>query len=128
MKIDGTITFFYYNDLAAAAKFYGDVMGFEPVIDVEFAKVYKVYNDVHVGLVDGKEGYIKAMEDKPVMLSYFSDDIDEWHRLLVEKEVEIEQPPTEQPYLKMRTMLFRDPEGYLIEILQWLVKPYGKTQ
>jgi predicted enzyme related to lactoylglutathione lyase len=125
-EIDGTITFFYYKNLDAAATFYEEVMGFESVVDVDFAKVYRVYEGVHIGLVDGKRGYVKATDDKPIMLSYFSDDIDWWHRHLQGKGVRIEQPPQEASYLKMKTMLFRDPEGYLLEILQWLTKPYGK--
>jgi len=125
-EIDGTITFFYYKNLDAAAKFYEEIMGFESVIDVDFAKVYRVYEGVHIGLVDGKHGYVKATEDKPIMLSYFSNDINWWHQHLRDNEVTIEQPPQEASYLKMKTMLFRDPEGYLLEILQWLTKPYGK--
>ena len=125
-EINGTITFFYYKDLEVAAKFYEDIMGFTPVIDVEFAKVFRVYEGVHVGLVDGKQGYVKATEDKPIMLTYFSDDIDWWHRHLKDRGVEIEQLPQEASYLHMKTMLFRDPEGYLLEILQWLTKPYGE--
>jgi hypothetical protein len=45
---------------------------------------------------------------------------------LKEKGVEIEQPPEKQSYLEIRTMLFRDPEGYLLEVMQWLKKPYGQ--
>jgi len=125
-EIDGTITFFYYRNLKVAAKFYEDIMGFELVIDVEFAKVFRVYEGVHVGLVDGNRGYVKATEDKPIMLTYFSDDIDWWHKHLKDMGIEIEQPPQEASYLHMKTLLFRDPEGYLIEILQWLTKPYGE--
>jgi predicted enzyme related to lactoylglutathione lyase len=125
-EINGTITFFYYKDLDAAARFYEEIMGFESAIDVDFAKVYRVYEGVHVGLVDGQRGYVKAADDKPVMLSYYSDDIDWWHQHLKDKGVKIEQPPQEASYLKMKTMLFRDPEGYLLEILQWLAKPHGQ--
>ncbi len=35
------------------------------------------------------------------------------------------QPPKEAAYLKMKTMLFRDTEGYVLEILEFLKKPYG---
>ena len=125
MEIDGTITFFYYDDLASAARFYEDVMGFEMVIDIPLAKVFRVHSGSHVGLVDGHSGYLGFMDDKPVMLSWFSEDIDGWYRRLLESGVEVEQPPTKQSYLEMKTMLFRDPEGYLLEILQWLKKPYG---
>ena len=125
MEIDGTITFFYYDDLTRATEFYENIMGFEKVIDISLAKVFRVHGDSHVGLVDGHTGYLKFKEDKPVMLSWFSDDIDGWHMHLKEKGVEIEQPPEKQSYLEMRTLLFRDPEGYLLEVMQWLKKPYG---
>ena len=125
MEIDGTITFFYYKDLEKANRFYEQVLGFERVIDIDLAKVFRVHDGSHVGLVDGNVGYLKYMDSKPVMLSWFSDDIDGWHNHLQEKGVEIEQPPMRQSYLDMKTMLFRDPEGYLLEILQWLKKPYG---
>jgi len=126
MEIDGTITFFYYDDLEKATKFYDKIMGFEKVIDLPLAKVFRVHGDSHVGLVDGHTGYLKFKEDKPVMLSWFSDDIDGWYRHLLENEVEVEQPPEKQSYLEMKTMLFRDPEGYLLEVMKWLKKPYGK--
>ena len=125
MEIDGTITFFYYADLETATKFYEEVMGFEKVIDIPLAKVFKVHGDSHVGLVDGHTGYLKFKEDKPVMLSWFSDGIDEWFENLKSKGVHVEQPPEKQLYLDMKTLLFRDPEGYLLEIMQWLKKPYG---
>ena len=125
MTVDGSITFFYYDDLARASDFYGEVMGFEKVIDVGFAQVFKAHGGVHVGLVDGSRGHLKASREKPVMLTFFSDDIDSWHDHLLEQGVEIEQPPKEAEYLEMRTMLFKDTEGYTLEILQWLTKPYG---
>jgi lactoylglutathione lyase len=126
MEIDGTITFFYYDDLEGATEFYEETMGFEKVIDIPLARVFRVHGDSHIGLVDGHTGYLKHGESKPVMLSWFSDDIEEWHKHLVAKGVEIEQPPEKQTYLEMRTMLFRDPEGYLLEVMQWLKKPYGQ--
>jgi len=125
MELYGTITFFYYENLDRAKAFYEEVMGFEKVIDVPLAKVFRVHGNSHVGLVDGHKGYLKHSEDKPVMLSWFSEDIDEWYRYLLDKDVKIEQPPEKQSYLKMKTMLFRDPEGYLLEVLEWLKGPYG---
>ena len=124
-EIEGQITFTYYDNLEAAARFYGEVMGFELVIDVDFAKVYRVYDGTHVGIVDGNRGSIKATEDKPVMISFIVDDIESWHGYLKEKMVDVFQPPREAEYLRMKTMLFRDPEGYILEILEFLKKPYG---
>ena len=124
---EGFIAFGYYNDLEKASQFYRDKMGFKLVIDLDFAKVYQAYESVHIGLVDGKRGYLRVSQEKPVMLTFFVRDIESWHRDLLEKGVPIEQEPKEASYLKMKTMLFRDPEGYLIELLQWLSFPYGQA-
>lgn len=123
--VEGLITFTYYNDLERASEFYRDVMGFELVIDVGFAKVYKVAENAHIGLVDGKKGLLKATKDKPVMLTFIVNDVDAWHRYLTENGVNIDQPPKEADYLNMKILLLKDPEGYVIEILEFLTKPYG---
>jgi predicted enzyme related to lactoylglutathione lyase len=123
----GTITFFYYKNLREASRFYSEIMGLELVIDVGFAQVYRIDNNSHVGLVDSNKGYLKTSPEKPVMLSLFTEDIEAWNKHLKEQQVEIEQPPTKSEYLNMKTMLFKDPEGYTLEMLEWLTKPYGKT-
>ena len=124
-SVEGSITFFYYEDLERAEEFYGGVMGFEKVIDVDFAKVFRISGDAHVGIVDGEKGSMRPTRDKPVMLTVIVDDIEAWHRHLVERGVEIDQPPREASYLRMKTLLFRDPEDYVIEVLEFLTKPYG---
>jgi len=124
-SVEGSITFFYYEDLERAEEFYGGVMGFEKVIDVDFAKVFRISGDAHVGIVDGEKGSMRPTRDKPVMLTVIVDDIEAWHRHLVERGVEIDQPPREASYLRMKTLLFRDSEGYVVEILEFLTKPYG---
>jgi lactoylglutathione lyase len=123
--VEGSITFFYYDDLDAASKFYGETMGFEKVLDVEFAQLYKVYDSVHVGLVDGSRGSMKPAEHKSVMLSLFVEDVEEWYLRLKDRGLDL-NPPMEPDYLRMKVLIFRDPEGYTLELLQWLKKPYGQ--
>jgi len=124
--IEGMITFTYYDDLEKAEKFYGEIMGFELVIDVDFAKVYKVTDNAHIGIVDGRRGSIKPAKDKPVMLTVVVKDIDTWYEYLKERDVDIFQPPKTASYLDMKTLLMRDPEGYILEILEFRTKPYGQ--
>ena len=123
--IDGSITFFYYDDLVEASRFYGETMGFEKVLDVGFAQLFKVYDNVHVGLVDGSRGSMRPAEQKSVMLSFFVDDVNEWYNMLINKGLDL-SPPEEPDYLKMKVLIFKDPEGYTLELLQWLKKPYGQ--
>ncbi len=123
--IDGSITFFYYDDLCEASRFYGETMGFEKVLDVGFAQLFKVYDNAHVGLVDGSRGSMRPAEQKSVMLSFFVDDVEEWYRKLRDKGLEL-SPPEEPDYLEMKVLIFKDPEGYTLELLQWLKEPYGQ--
>ena len=121
----GSITFFYYKDLRKANTFYGETLEFTKVIDVDFAHVYKICENVHIGLVDGEKGSIRPSSEKPVMLSLFVEDLDEWYRQIKEKGIDISEP-SRPAYLDMRVSFFKDPEGYIIELLEWLKKPYGK--
>ena len=123
--VEGSITFFYYDDLDEASRFYGETMGFEKVLDVGFAQLFKVYDSVHVGLVDGSRGSMKPAEHKSVMLSFFVEDVEEWYLRLKERGMEL-SPPMEPDYLEMKVLIFKDPEGYTLELLQWLKKPYGQ--
>jgi predicted enzyme related to lactoylglutathione lyase len=125
---EGMITFTYYRDLNSAIEFYSKIMGLELVIDVDFAKIYRVGVDSHLGIVDGKKGYLKVSREKPVMLTFVVDDVEEWYKYLQRENVEIVQPPKEAEYLKMKTLIIKDPEGYIIEIMQFLTKPYGKDE
>jgi len=123
--IEGSIAFFYYDDLAEASRFYGETMGFEKVLDVGFAQLFKVYDNVHVGLVDGSRGSMRPAEHKSVMLSFFVDDVNAWYNMLKDKGLDL-CPPEEPDYLEMKVLIFKDPEGYTLELLQWLKKPYGQ--
>jgi lactoylglutathione lyase len=123
--VEGSITFFYYDDLDEASRFYGETMGFEKVLDIGFAQLFKVYDGVHVGLVDGSRGSMKPAEHKSVMLSLFVGDVEDWYHRLKDRGLEL-SPPMEPDYLKMKVLIFKDPEGYTMELLQWLKKPYGQ--
>ncbi len=117
--IKGSITFFYYDDLDRAASFYGETLGFKLVNDPGFAKVFHAGAGTHIGLVDGHRGSMMPAEEKSVMLSMFVDDVDAWYQKLKEKGLKLD-PPTNPPYNPMRVFIFKDPEGYTLEFLQWL--------
>ena len=124
--IEGMITFTYYKDIEKAAEFYGEKLGFELVMNREWVKIFKIGSDSHIGLVDAEKGYLKPQKDKPVMLSVFVEDVDEWHRRLLEKGVETNHPPQKSGDIDMRGFLTWDPEGYVVEFLIFDTKPYGE--
>ena len=125
LRVEGQITFFYYHNLAAAERFYRDTMGFEKVIDLDFAKVFRMADGANVGIV-GEGGYLKPEKGKPVMLTVMVEDADAWYSKLSGTGVSVNHPPQQQEYLDMRGFLTWDPECYVIEILEFRKKPYGK--
>ena len=125
LSVEGQITFFYYHNLAAAERFYHETMGFEKVIDLNFAKVFRMTEGANVGIV-GEGGFLKPGKEKPVMLTVMVENADAWHSKLSRIGVHVNHPPQQQEYLDMRGFLTWDPEGYVIEILEFRKKPYGK--
>ncbi|MFH2111260.1 MAG: VOC family protein [Candidatus Bathyarchaeota archaeon] len=124
--IEGMITFTYHDNIEKASEFYRDVLGLQPVMNRDWVKIYKAGADSHIGLVDSEHGYLKPSKDKPVMLSIMVQDIDAWHRRLTEKGVKTNHPPKEADGIHMRGFLTWDPSGYVIELLEFLTKPYGE--
>ena len=123
--IDSTITFFYYKDLASAADFYRDVVGLEATTDMGWVKIFKVTESSSVGLVEDGKGFLRAAEDKPVMLSLVTDDVDAWHERLVDADAPVlsELPPADRPEdtarAPIRGFIVADPGGYAIEFFSW---------
>ena len=118
--VEGMITFLYYKDLAAAAEFYEQVMGFELTVDQGWAKIYRTGGNAHIGLVDETRGYHKASPIKPVMLTLIVPDVDEWYRRLQANGIPTLSQPHDVEEIRIRAFLLKDPEGYVIEIQRFL--------
>ena len=116
LKTEGLITFFYYNDLTKATDFYEKIMGFDLVVDQGWAKIFRVNGTALMGCVDGKIGYHKPNETKPVMLTVIVDDPDEWFNHFKKNNIETLNEPHDIEEMGLRIFLLKDPEGYVIEI------------
>ncbi len=121
------ITFTYYSDIEKAAKFYGETLGFEEVMNKNWVKIYKLGQDSHIGLVDENMGHLKPAEEKPVMLSVIVEDVHQIYKTLEKKGVKTNHPPQSSGDLDMKGFLVTDPEGYVIEFLTFYTKPYGEN-
>jgi len=110
------ITFFYYRDLPAAMRFYEDVLGLPLVIDQGWAKIYRVADAAHVGLVDETRGMNRAHDVKPVQLCIRVKDVDAWHDFAASRGVTGLTEPRTSDELGVRIFVMNDPEGYQIEI------------
>ena len=110
------ITFFYFRDLAAAVRFYEDVLRLPLVIDQGWSRIYRVAGGAHVGLVDAARGAHRASDEKPVQLCLRVPDVADWHAWADAHGVDNLTPIREVDALGIRAFTFEDPEGYQIEV------------
>jgi catechol 2,3-dioxygenase-like lactoylglutathione lyase family enzyme len=113
------ITFFYYDDLAPAERFYGEVLGFDLVEDQGWAKIYRVRDGAFVGIVDGARGSFQPQAHNAVLLTLVVDDVDDWHAHLKAHRVPFRTELEERPAIGIRCFFVEDPGGYAIEIQQF---------
>ena len=110
------ITFQYYRDMQAAARFYEQVLGLTLAIDQGWARIYRVSGAAHLGLVDETRGMQKWAAQKTSQFCLRVDDVDAWHRWVSAQEVTGLGVPRESVELGIRAFVFLDPEGYQIEV------------
>ena len=110
------ITFLYYRDLAGAEAFWRGTLGFPLVIDQGFAKILRVADGAHVGLVDETKGMNNWQKDKCVQVCLRVSDVDAWHAWAAMKKLDGLSQIFENDAIGIRAFVIRDPEGYQIEI------------
>ncbi|MCK5046658.1 MAG: VOC family protein [Candidatus Heimdallarchaeota archaeon] len=119
MNFVSQISFLYYRDLVKAVKFYEEIFDFELVVDQNWAKIYKVTDGAHIGLVDEKRGTFNWQKEKTVMITLVTskaDEVDAWYENLKQYNVKFLSEPKDHKEINIRCFIFEDPEGYVIEI------------
>jgi len=120
MRINYPITWFYYSDLDAVMPFYQETLGLRLWLDQGWAKIFEIGPNAYVGLVDEAKGSVKASEDKPVLLTFVVDDVDEWHQDLEQAGVDNLTTPTLHEDIGVYCFFLEDPAGYMIEIQKFV--------
>ena len=119
-KIESQVVFLYYADLEEANHFYESIMGFQKTFSLSWVKIYRTSEDSSIGIVDEKRGFLRTSEEKPVMLSWVTDNVEGWFQYLEEKGVTMMSPLGENQEAGIRSFVFSDPGGYALEFFQWL--------
>ena len=109
------ITFLYYRDLPAAEAFWRR-LGFDVVIDQGWAKIFRVADGAHVGLVDEERGMNDWHEQKCVQVCLRVPDVDAWHEWAQAEELPDVSRMFRNEELGIRAFVFRDTEGYQVEV------------
>ena len=120
--IDSGITWFYYDNFAQAAAFYEEVLGFESVVDQDWAKIYLISNGAFLGVVDAQagKGSCTTQPESAVLLTLVVDDTNPWHAHLKEKGVSGLTEIQHREDIQIECFFFEDPGGYRLEIQTFL--------
>ena len=118
--IDEHITMLYYDDLDAAADFYGQTLGLEKIFDWDWVKFFRTAPSATVGIVKAGDGaYHEPQPKNAVMVSLVTSDVDAWYDRLEDRD--------DIRFLKhigdgggIRSFLLEDPGGYTVEFFEWL--------
>lgn len=122
--ISEQITFFYTSDLAATAYFYERVVGLELVLDQGACRIYRTSQAAYLGFCQREE---TGQVHPDVIFTLVTPQVDEWYTHLSEKGVIFENPPAFNPRYNIYHCFLRDPNGYLIEIQQFLDPGWAET-
>lgn len=123
--MSGSITFFYYDELAEATNFYAQTLGLRVTMDEDWVKIFEIIPGSSVGLVKKGYGLHEPAADKPVMLSIVTPDVDTWYERLQEfnvsmvkplPPVDVQKSPDSAP---VRGFIVEDPGGYTVEFFSW---------
>jgi catechol 2,3-dioxygenase-like lactoylglutathione lyase family enzyme len=109
---ESQITFCSTRDLQETARFYEGLLGLSPVLDQGGCRIYRVAGGAYLGFC-GRE---TAPHPSGVILTFVTDDVDGWFDRLSDQGVLFEKEPAFHPDYRIYHCLFRDPNGYLLEI------------
>lgn len=119
--IDQHITFLYTRDLATTAHFYEEIMELPMVLDQGTCRIYQVTEDSFMGFCERA-----TAPEKPqgVIFTIVTHKVDLWHQVLSNKGVQFDKLPQLNTEYNILHCFLRDPNGYLIEIQQFLSREW----
>jgi len=113
------ITFFYYEDLEPAARFYRETMRFSLVDDQGWAKIFRIAGNTYIGIVAGEKGFCRPQKKNAVLLTVVVDDVNEWYEHLRKTDTTLLTEVLDKPDINVRCFFLQDPAGYAIEVQQF---------
>ena len=113
------VTFLYTADLQATAGFYENTLGLPRVLDQGGCRIYSVAANAFVGFCSHSSAG-EGESRSGVVLTFVTDDVDQWYERLYEQGVAFEKPPALNPTYNIYHCFLRDPNGYLLEIQRFL--------
>jgi catechol 2,3-dioxygenase-like lactoylglutathione lyase family enzyme len=121
--IDQQVTFLYTHDLEKTAVFYEEILQLPLVLDQGSCRIYRVSGDAFLGFCrhgDAPAEPVAVSDRRTVIVTLVTAEVDAWYEHLKEQGITFEKPPAHNPAYNIYHCFLRDPNGYLLEIQQFL--------
>ena len=115
-SFDQQITFLSVSDLERSSVFYRATLGLDLILDQGDCRIFEVTPTAYVGLCARPDG----VDPAGIIVTLVTDEVDAWHERLTHAGAKCERPPTHNEKYRLYQAFYRDPDGYLIEIQQFL--------
>ena len=112
MLINSHIVFLTTGDLDRTAQFYEQTLELSLALDQGKCRIYQVARESFLGFCEGDT----PPATEGVMVTLVTEDVDGWYRSLCDRGVQMEKKPCYNPDFKIYHCIFRDPNGYRVEI------------
>jgi len=115
-EIDQQITFLNTKDLGTTTDFYKRTLGLPVVLDQFDCRIFQVSEDGYIGFCLREEIRPKG----GIILTFVTNDVDQWYEHLKGKSIEIEKAPAVNTRYQIYHFFFWDPNGYILEVQKFL--------
>ena len=113
MRIDDQITFIYVSDLEQAARFYGNVIGLEQVLDQGGCLIFRVTPTSFLGACTLRPEQVGVAG---ALVTFVTEDVDIWYQRLVDNGVTIVTEPAHNETFQIYNFFAEDPDGNRFEV------------
>jgi catechol 2,3-dioxygenase-like lactoylglutathione lyase family enzyme len=110
------ITFLYTADLAKTVHFYEKILGLEMVLDQGSCRIFRFTQYSFIGVCQRDDVGHKSK----MIVTLVTQAVDDWYHYLQGQGVVFEKAPELNPTYNIYHCFLRDPNGYLIDIQQFL--------
>ncbi len=116
IKINQQITFLPTEKLNEMEHFYSDVLSLAKILDQGDCIIFKTTDTAYIGFC--KKNF--KFDTDRIILTLVTDQVDEFYNELQSKSVPCESSPTINEKYRIYHFFVKDPNGYLVEIQQFI--------
>jgi predicted enzyme related to lactoylglutathione lyase len=113
LNFSAGITFVPTADLHACADFYETILLLPLVVDQGRCRIYQVAAGSFLGFCQHDD---PVEPDQRLIMTFVCDDVDDWHRRLVNQGVKTDGAPRMNEQYRIYHFFARDPDGYRLEV------------